>query len=165
MSHDVAKPKTGQDPIVSVMIGSATADDDTDKIFRMKPANVQLGFQVQVADVTGDGDTVAKFTHNEMTRGQFTVQGYALGNQAMNIHKLQSTINGDDDPASTNLADIRFNWASGRYVYGIALIESIQISYSRASPFVGVTMTGRFTDTDLGSATFADSTSRSIPTS
>lgn len=163
MTHTIAKPKTGLDPVVSVMIGSATADIANDKIFRIKPANVTLAFQVQVADVTGDGDTVAKYTHNEMTRGQFTVQGYALGDQAMNIYALQSVDNGNDDPAGIYTADIRFNWASGRYVYGIALVESIQISYARASPFVGVTMTGRFTDTDLGSATYADSTSRSLP--
>jgi hypothetical protein len=164
MAHDVAKPKTAADPVVSVMVGSATADISNDKIFRIKPANVQLGFQVQVADVTGDSDTKASYTHNEMTRGQFTVQGYALGNQAIHWEKLQSTDNGSDDPAGSNTADIRFNWASGRYIYGIALIESIQISYARASPFVGVTMTGRFTDTDLGSATYADSTTGTIPT-
>lgn len=168
MSHSVAKPKTAQGGVVEVVIAPSSQGDNN---FTVSVANATLGFSVQVADVTADSDTVAVYTHNEMTRGTFQVQGYALGADATNIgiHKLQSTDNGRTQanaaatipgnpapPGAFNKYDIKFNWASGKSIYGIAIIEQIQLSYSRSSAFVGVSFSGRFTSTDLGAEAVAD---------
>lgn len=173
MSHDIAKPKTAANGVVSVIIESGLTDSQatvptTDRLFRIKPATVQLGFSVDVADVTGEGDANASYAHNQMTRGAFTVQGYAMSTDqaatdTLGLRFLQSTGNGKVNTAGKT-ANIRFNWANGKYIYGIALIESIQYSYSRSSVFIGITMSGRFTDTDLGSATYADSHTSTLPT-
>lgn len=165
MSHSVAKPKTATGGVVSVII-----DPDKDLAgnkFTISVANASLGFSVQVADITADSDKNAVYTHNEMTRGTFQVQGYALGAAAahIGIYKLQSQDNGvaAATPSRTVTSsspaqkfDIQFNWASGKSIYGIAIIEQIQVSYSRSSPFVGVSMAGRFTSTDFSQQKVAD---------
>jgi len=164
MSHNVAKPKTAQGGVVEVVIGPGSLGDSN---FKISVANASLGFSVQVADITADSDTVAVYTHNEMTRGTFQVQGYALTSQSrIGIHKLQSTTNGrpgtgsdapsNTTPVGTQKYDIQFNYASGQSIYGIAIVEQIQVSYSRSSAFVGVSLSGRFTSTDLGSANVVD---------
>jgi len=155
MSHVVAKPKTATDGVVEVIIhplASGAQGAPTDQLFRVSVASASLGFSVQVADITADDDTEAVYTHNEMTRGTFQVQGYALGSDDIGIANLQSTNNGrttatlseDGDPY-----DIQFNWANGRYIRGMAIIEQIQVSYARSSAFVGVSIAGRFTSTDF----------------
>ena len=100
MSHNVAKPKTAQGGVVEVVIAPSNQGDNN---FTVSVASASLGFSVQVADITADSDTVAVYTHNEMTRGTFQVQGYALGADATNIgiHKLQSTDNGRDQSTAT----------------------------------------------------------------
>ena len=163
MSHSVAKPKTAQGGVVEVIIDPSTGGDNA---FTISVANASLGFSVQVADITADDDINAVYTHNQMTRGTFQVQGYALGNNShIGIYKLQSTDNGKaaSGPADTvtgaNPAqkfDIRFNWANGKSIYGIAIVEQIQVSYSRSSPFVGVSLAGRFTDTDFSQQVVVD---------
>jgi hypothetical protein len=166
MSHSVAKPKTAAGGVVSVVIGPSSSGDNN---FTISVASASLGFSVQVADITADSDINAVYTHNEMTRGTFQVQGYALGASVTNIgiYKLQSEDNGRDNtqPSQTVLSssptqkfDIQFNWANGKSIYGIAIIEQIQVSYSRSSAFVGVSMAGRFTSTDLGQQKVADGT-------
>lgn len=172
MSHVLAKPKTGADGIVEFLMHPTNEAGD-EYLFRVKPAQVNLAFQVQVADVTGADDTTAVFTHNQLTVGTFQMQGYALGNETIGIESLQSYKNGawhgyDPDGAGPTGAvslpaiagvsapeeryNMRFNYASGKYIFGIGIIESIQLSYGRSSPFVGVAMSGRFTSTDLGRA-------------
>ena len=163
MSHAVAKPKTAVGGVVEVIIGPTAGGDNA---FTISVASASLGFSVQVADVTADSDINAVYTHNQMTRGTFQVQGYALGNNShIGIYKLQSTDNGKSasGPAATVTGanpsqkfDIRFNWANGKTVYGIAIIEQIQVSYSRSSSFVGVSMAGRFTDTDFSQQVVVD---------
>ena len=140
----------------------------SDRLFRIKPANVSLGFAVDVADVTGDTDTSISYTHNQMTRGNFVVQGYAMSSDTaltdtLGLRFLQNAANGKVT-TSGKKANIRFNWANGKYIYGIAIIENIQYSYSRSSVFIGISMQGRFTDTDFGNGTFADSVSADLPT-
>lgn len=165
MSHATAKPKTAVGGVVEVLIAPNNQGQNK---FRISVASASLGFSVQVADVTADADSVAVYTHNQMTRGTFQVQGYALGEAAadIGIANLQSTDNGrtqatataaiPSGPAGFNKYDIRFNWASGKSIYGIGIIEQIQLSYSRSSPFVGVSLAGRFTSTNLGSLAVAD---------
>tara|TARA_R100001510_G_scaffold32925_1_gene29391 strand:- start:342 stop:845 length:504 start_codon:yes stop_codon:yes gene_type:complete len=161
MSHAVAKPKTAEGGVVQVVIGPTSGGQNN---FTISVSSASLSFAVQVADVTADDDTNAVFTHNQMTRGQFQVQGYALGDaEHIGIYKLQSLDNGrapaavnDTVNGTTQKFDIQFNWASGKAIYGIAIIEQIQLSYSRSSPFVGVAMSGRFTSTDLGQQKVAD---------
>lgn len=170
MSYVLAKPKTGADGIVEFLMHPTTGSGDQ-YLFKVKPAQINLSFQVQVADVTGADDTTAVFTHNQLTVGSFQMQGYALGNEFIGIENLQSYKNGawdgyDPDgaqgvdaielpnvPGGTDGVDtynMRFNYASGKYIFGIGIIESIQLSYGRSSPFVGVAMAGRFTKTNLG---------------
>tara|TARA_R100001163_G_C5041196_1_gene179300 strand:+ start:363 stop:920 length:558 start_codon:yes stop_codon:yes gene_type:complete len=179
--QDIAKPRTGTKGIVSVLIEAATetrtedgnADGvitptTNDRLFRIKPAAVQLGFSVEVADVTGETDASAQYTHNEMTRGSFTVQGYAMSSDTgatdgLGLRFLQSAQNGQV-VTTGKTANIRFQWANGKSIYGIALVESIQYSYSRSSVFVGVTMSGRFTNTNFSKKEFADSNSADLPT-
>jgi len=168
MSHATAKPKTAVGGVVEVLIAPNNQGTNAQNKFKISVASASLGFSVQVADVTADADTVAVYTHNQMTRGTFQVQGYALGASAakIGIANLQSTDNGrtqttatgaiPNGPTGFNKYDIRFNWANGKSIYGIGIIEQIQISYSRTSPFVGVSLAGRFTSTDLGSAAVAD---------
>jgi len=167
VSHVTAKPKTATGGVVEVVIGPTSQGD---KNFTVSVASASLGFSVQVADVTADDDVVAVYTHNEMTRGSFQVQGYALGADATNIgiYKLQSTANGrtqatasaaiPNGPTNFNKYDIKFNWANNKSIYGIAIIEQIQLSYSRSSPFVGVAFSGRFTSTALGEEQVTDGT-------
>ena len=158
MSHVVAKPKTATDGVVEVIIhplASGAQGAPTDQLFRVSVASASLGFSVQVADITADDDTSAVYTHNEMTRGTFQVQGYALGSDDIGIANLQSTNNGRTTATLTHDSDpydIQFNWANGRYIRGLAIIEQIQVSYSRSSAFVGVSMAGRFTSTDFSNA-------------
>tara|TARA_R110000751_G_scaffold247623_2_gene347409 strand:- start:523 stop:1017 length:495 start_codon:yes stop_codon:yes gene_type:complete len=157
MSHAVAKPKTATGGVVEFVI--APSDQGiTGNLFTVSVASATLGFSVQTADVTADSDVNAVYTHNEMTRGTFQVTGYALGSSSFDIgvYNLQSTSNGPlTGPSgtvgggSTQTYNIKFNWANGKSVYGIALIEQIQMSYSRSSSFVGVNITGRFTSTDM----------------
>jgi len=179
--QDIAKPRTGTSGIVSVLVEGATVTNTADgnangvitptgndRLFRIKPASVQLGFSVEVADVTGETDDSAQYTHNEMTRGSFTVQGYAMSSDTgatdgLGLRFLQSAQNGQ--VVTTNkAANIRFQWANGKFIYGIALIESIQYSYSRSSVFIGVTMSGRFTNTNFATKEFSDSNSADLPT-
>ena len=136
MSHVVAKPKTATDGVVEVIIhplASGAQGAPTDQLFRVSVASASLGFSVQVADITADDDTSAVYTHNEMTRGTFQVQGYALGSDDIGIANLQSTNNGRTTATLTHDSDpydIQFNWANGRYIRGLAIIEQIQVSYS-----------------------------------
>mgnify|MGYP003645440066 CR=1 FL=1 len=158
MSHSVAKPKTAETGVVSVVIGPTSQGDNN---FTVSVASASLGFSVQVADITADDDITAVYTHNQMTRGTFQVQGYALGDtRLVGISNLQNELNGRPATGATSPTatidgqkyDIRFNWASGHSIYGIAIIEQIQMSYSRSSPYVGVTFAGRFTSTDFSKA-------------
>ncbi len=172
MSYVLAKPKTAQDGVVEFLMHPVGGQSGDEFLFRVKPAQVVLAFQVQVADVTGADDEAAVFTHNQLTVGSFQMQGYALGNEFIGIENLQSYKNGawhgyDPDGAGGTDAvslpmapdgataieryNMRFNYASGKYIAGVGIVESIQVSYARASPFVGVAMSGRFTITDLGS--------------
>ena len=169
-TYPLAKPKTAVTSVVDVIIqpeaGAGTPDAF---LFRVKPSQVTLNFSVQSADVTGAADTNAVFTHNMMTRGQFQIQGYAIGDAALKLSNLQSEKNGAahndaliaggtaSHPAGgSGNYNIRFNYSSGRYLYGTALISSIQLSYSRSCPFVGVAITGVLTKTDLGHASNVD---------
>lgn len=170
MSHTVAKPKTAANSLVSVFVSSGDFNLSTSHIFRMKPSDVTLDFSVQVADITGDADVNATYTHNEMTRGRFTLRGYALGESAVYFSSLQSVYNGmsPNTPLSpgpgTNLnTNIMFNWASAHYIHGTAIIEEIQMTYARANPYVGVAMAGRFTETPLGTAAYVDAESATPP--
>lgn len=159
MSHVVAKPKTATDGVVELIIHPLAADAQgapPDQLFRVSVASASLGFSVQVADITADDDTEAVYTHNEMTRGTFQVQGYALGSDDIGIANLQSTNNGKLTTTNNTVGanpvqpyDIQFNWANGRYIRGMAIIEQIQVSYARSSAFVGVSIAGRFTSTDF----------------
>ena len=159
MSHVVAKPKTATDGVVELIIHPLAADAQgvpADQLFRVSVASASLGFSVQVADITADDDTEAVYTHNEMTRGTFQVQGYALGSDDIGIANLQSTNNGKLTTSNNTVGsnpvqpyDIQFNWANSRYIRGMAIIEQIQVSYSRSSAFVGVSIAGRFTSTDF----------------
>lgn len=178
MSYVLGKPKTAVDGIVEFLM-HPTGETGDQYLFRVKPAQVALQFQVQVADVTGADDDRAVFAHNQLTVGSFQMQGYALGNETIGIANLQSYKNGawdgydpdgDGATAAVSLPDIdgvatpaeqynmRFNYASGKYIFGIGLVESIQLTYGRSSPFVGVAMSGRFTSTDLGRAVVVDAT-------
>ena len=168
-TYPLAKPKTATNAILDAIVQPEAAASNDAYLFRVKPSNVTLSFSVEAADVTGADDTNAVFTHNLMTRGQFQIQGYAVGDSALNLSKLQSEYNGaahgdtlvtdtgtvahEETPVSHN---IRFNYSSGKYLYGTALIRSIQLSYNRSSPFVGVAMEGVFTKTDLGNAANVD---------
>ena len=159
MSHVVAKPKTATDGVVELIIHPLAADAQgvpAVQLFRVSVASASLGFSVQVADITADDDTEAVYTHNEMTRGTFQVQGYALGSDDIGIANLQSTNNGKLTTSNNTVGsdpvqpyDIQFNWANSRYIRGMAIIEQIQVSYSRSSAFVGVSIAGRFTSTDF----------------
>ena len=152
MSHVVAKPKTAVDGVCEIIIGP-TVQGQADSLFIISVSSASLGFSVQVADITADDDVNAVYTHNQMTRGTFQVQGYALGTSDINIYKLQSTDNGRATATGSvgnQDYDIQFNWASGRYIRGLSIIEQIQVSYSRSSPFVGVSISGRFSSTDMG---------------
>lgn len=167
-TYPLAKPKTATNAIVDVIIQpEATAGDGY--LFRVKPSTVNLNFSVEAADVTGADDTTAVFTHNLMTRGQFQIQGYAVGDAALNLTNLQSEYNGAahgdtlitdagtvSHPTSPVSHNIRFNYSSGKYLYGTALIRSIQLSYNRSSAFVGVAIEGVFTKTDFGDASYVD---------
>jgi len=158
MSHVVAKPKTATNGVVELMIHPLAAGAQgvpPDQLFRVSVASASLGFSVQVADITADDDTKAVYTHNQMTRGTFQVQGYALGSDDIGIANLQSTNNGKLTTTNNTVGspvqpyDIQFNWANGRYIRGMAIIEQIQVSYARSSAFVGVSIAGRFTSTDF----------------
>lgn len=176
MSYVLGKPKTAADGIVEFLMHPTNENGDQ-YLFRVKPAQVALQFQVQVADVTGADDTTAVFAHNQLTVGVFQMQGYALGNETIGIANLQSYKNGawdgydpdgtggsaavvlpDIDGVAAQQFNMRFNYASGKYIFGIGLVESIQLNYGRSSPFVGVAMSGRFTSTDLGNAGVVDAT-------
>ena len=167
-TYPLAKPKTATNSIVDV-IAQPTATSGDGYLFRVKPSNVSLSFSVEAADVTGADDTKAVFTHNLMTRGQFQIQGYAVGDSALNLSKLQSEYNGAAHgdtlvtdsgsvahPTSPVSHNIRFNYSSGKYLYCTALIRSIQLSYNRSSPFVAVAMECVITKTDLGNAANVD---------
>ena len=159
MSHIVAKPKTATDGVVELMIHPLAGDAQgapPDQLFRVSVASASLGFSVQVADITADDDLNAVYTHNEMTRGTFQVQGYALGTDDIGIFNLQSRDNGKLTTTNNSVGsnptqayDIQFNWANGRYIRGMSIIEQIQVSYARSSAFVGVSIAGRFTSTDF----------------
>jgi hypothetical protein len=148
-SYAVAKPKTAIGGVCEVVIGPDSGV--TGSLFVISVASASLGFSVQVSDVTSDTDVNAVYAHNEMTRGTFQVQGYALGSDqtSIGIHNLQNENNGKTPPTGT--FDIQFNWANGHHVKGFALIEQIQVSYSRSSTFVGVSIAGRFTSTNFSS--------------
>jgi len=168
-TYPLAKPKTATSAIVDVIIQPESGTGD-EYLFRVKPSQVSLNFSVEAADVTGADDTTAVFTHNMMTRGSFQIQGYAVGDAALQLSNLQSEYNGaahgdtlvTDGSTVSHPAggagnyNIRFNYSSGKYLYGTALIQSIQLSYARSSAFVGVAITGVFTKTDLGDASNVD---------
>ena len=164
MSHNLAKPKTASGGLVELIVDSdSTANDN---LFRLKASEAQMSFSVQVADVTGDADVKASYTHNQMTRGTFMVRGYALGddsaNALINIHKLQDAANGGA-PGGSRSANLQFNWSNKRTTFGIGLIEQIQISYTRSSPWVAVALQGRFTDTDMSAADMVDNMDGGMP--
>lgn len=169
-TYPLAKPKTATSAIVDVIVQpEAGVGTPNAFLFRVKPSNVVMSFAVEAADVTGADDDYAVFTHNMLTRGQFQIQGYAVGDAALKLSNLQSEYNGaahgdtltDGSTVShpsggAGNYNIRFNYSSGKYLYGTALIRSIQFSYNRSSPFVGVAMEGVFTKTDLGDASNVD---------
>lgn len=161
MTHTLAKPKTATDSVVSLFISSDNTENDN--TFVLKPANISMGFKVNTQDVTGDDDVDATYTHNEMSAGNFSVSGYALGPPLIKIASLQSTANGGS-PGGSRLANIQFNWASGHYVFGTAILSDISLSFTRSSPYVGVSLRGMFTETELGTITYVDNTTGDMPT-
>lgn len=155
MTVSLAKPATSSSEIVSGSISSTGSPT-----IAIKVQNVGLQFAVQVADTTGANDTTAVFEHNGLTMGAFDLQGYALGDQAIGLHNLQSlTANNGNLPGGTDNdgnqlpdpATLTLTFGSGRTITGKIVIERVALQYARSSPYAALNISGRFTSTNFGS--------------
>ena len=132
-----------------ITTGSITHTDAGD--FTLKVISCQVQFGVIIADITGATDTVAKFEHNGLTTGQFQLSGYAVGGDPIQLANLQSFSANDGNQAS-GATTLTLNYGAGRSIIGTILLENIALSFNRTSAYVGLTMSGRYTSVNFGSA-------------
>ena len=146
MPHELlAKPGTVTNN--AIVEGAISIDAGaSDILFVVKAAAVQISSEVEVVEVTGADDNERIFEQGRFASTQFQIQGYMVSDSAINIKNLVSSNNDGNTNSNCKLV---FRPHSGRKLEGTVVFRGIDISWSRNSPFVGVTMTGMFTKVDF----------------
>jgi hypothetical protein len=141
---ELAKPIQHTGGITSGSILHTSAGE-----FTLKVISCQVQFGVNIADITGATDVVAKFEHNGLTTGQFQVSGYAVGGDPIQLANLQSFTNNDGNQES-DATSLTLNYGANRSIVGTIVLENIALSFNRTSAYVGLTMSGRYTSVEFG---------------
>ena len=145
MTFELAKPGVVAGAISSGNISNANGN------FTIKVVSAQVQFSIQVADITGGTDTKAKYEHSGMASGQFQLSGYALGDSVIGIDSLESFTENNGNLGSSQ-STLTLTYGTGRTIAGNIVVSNIAVSFSRTSAYVGITISGRFSNTDIGNA-------------
>lgn len=162
MSSNLAKPGTVSAVLIQRALpaskgfgdAGSTGDTPANDIILIKTEAVQFTTSVQVIETTGDGDSKSRYDHGAMLRIRFQISGYAIADNVIGLASLED----NTDPATTaNAANgewlMKFNYhGSTRSIVGKAMIEGIQISYSKKSPVVALSMSGYLSIDDKASS-------------
>ena len=146
MPHELlAKPGTvTSNSIVEGVISYDSAESNI--LFVVKAAAVQISSAVDVVEVTGADDSERIYEQGRFAATQFRIEGYMVSDSAINIKNLVSANN--DGNENTN-CKLTFRPHSGRLIGGPVVFRSIEIQWARNSPYVAVTMAGVFTAVDF----------------
>ena len=163
MSSNLAKPGTVSAVLIKRALPtskgfgdggstSSSPDDSANDVILIKTESVQLATSVQVIETTGDGDSKSRYDHGALLRVRFQISGYAIADNVIGLVNLE-----DNTPTTTpNAANgewlMQFNYhGDTRSIVGKAMVEGIQISYSKKSPVVAMRMSGYLSIDDADS--------------
>ena len=160
MSSNLAKPGTVSAVLIKRALstskgfgdGGSTGDTPANDVILIKTESVQLATSVQVIETTGDGDSKSRYDHGALLRVRFQISGYAIADNVIGLVNLE-----DNTPTTTpNAANgewlMQFNYhGDTRSIVGKAMVEGIQISYSKKSPVVAMRMSGYLSIDDAAS--------------
>lgn len=149
MAHELlAKPGTVTSN--SIVEGAISYDSGaSNKLFIIKAAAVQISSKVDVVEVTGADDIERIYEQGRFAATQFQIQGYMVSDSAINISNL---VHADNDGNANANCFLTFYPHSGRRINGPVVFRSIDIQWSRNSPYVAVTIEGVFTKVDFTQA-------------
>ena len=118
-------------------------DDSGSRKFYMNVQRMAISLGTQVADLTGDGDTVQHIQHNMMQSGQFSMQGYVISANAIGLANINNKTN---NPFDIAVAIGRVENAV-RYLVFRGIVSQIQIGWALDGPFASMQIAGLMTDT------------------
>jgi len=120
-------------------------DDSGVKKFYMNVQSMAISVGTQVAELTGDGDTVRHFQHNQMQNGQFSMRGYMVTEYAVGVANINSQSNNPFDIAVA----VGRTGSAIRYFVFRAIVSQIQVGWALDGPFSSIQIAGLMTDTYL----------------
>jgi len=146
MPHELlAKP--GTVTANSIVEGAISYDSsESNKLFIIKAATVQISSAVDVVEVTGADDTERIYEQGRFAATQFQIGGYMVGDSAVLISNL---VHEDNDGNQNANCKLTFRPSSSRRIVGPVVFERIDIQWGRNSPYVAVSISGRFTKVDF----------------
>ena len=137
---DLLKPQTAGS---AVLTSNSEIGDSGNDIY-MKVQAAQFNFSVNVADTTGDGDTLPHYDHAGEVRGQVSFRGFMLASNHVGIESLSS---------GENPVDVEFKLGVGtgspttRLYKFKMMVTNIAVDWNRLQGLVGVGVQGVITDT------------------
>ena len=146
MPHELlAKPGTvTSNAIVEGAISYDSAESNI--LFVVKAAAVQISSRVDVVEVTGADDTERIYEQGRFAATQFQIQGYMVADSAIEISNL---VNANNDGNTNSNCSLTFRPHSSRLISGPVVFSGIEIQWARNAPYVAVSISGNFTKVDF----------------
>ena len=137
--------------VTGAYLRSANSDFGTaGDLFVIKTERIRFRTWSPVIETTGDGDIGPVFENNQRIYGQFSLVGFMVATKIVGLINLKDQ--------ETTPPQIGFAFASGEVFpsdgvfNAVCVIEEIQVDSQARGNFVGLSMRGRITDTDLSAA-------------
>jgi hypothetical protein len=138
----------------SIVEGCISSNADASNVlFFIKPVAVQISSEVEVVEITGDGDSTRIYDHGGMASSRFQISGYMVADTAVKLINLPKTGSAGNDNANTNCTLTFRPHSSGRKIGGAVIFSSVEMQWAKNSPYVGVNISGVFTDNDFAAST------------